>query len=61
VTGGKVGASERRALAEWAGCLNAEAGAEYLNDILLYADGFCGRCAAPWEKVRSPKAIKINM
>lgn len=45
---GHVSAAQRQALAAWARCLGAEAGAKYLGQILKYSDGLAPQPVAPW-------------
>lgn len=45
---GVIGKQRRRALADWASCLGAKAGAAYLSQILQYQDGEAERPDAPW-------------
>lgn len=48
VSQGRSADAARTALAEWARCLGAEAGASYLRRILDYAGGLLDRPAPPW-------------
>lgn len=45
---GKRTPAERRDLARWARCLGADAGARYLDDILVHAAGGGERPTPPW-------------
>ncbi|MCB1815373.1 MAG: hypothetical protein KDK04_27200 [Candidatus Competibacteraceae bacterium] len=45
---GRLNLDERQALADWAKCLGAEAGADYLIRVLEYMDGHAGKPVAPW-------------
>lgn len=47
---GKVGKMERQRIADWASCLGANAGADYLLEILDHMDGMEPRPSAPWKK-----------
>lgn len=47
VTAGPVSSEQRAALAQWAGCLGAAAGADYLAEILAWKPG-APRPLAPW-------------
>lgn len=50
---GPVQAAQRKEIADWARCLGADAGAEYLHQILLFAQNGTGnenRPIAPWDK-----------
>jgi glycosyltransferase involved in cell wall biosynthesis len=53
MTRGRISHAKRSALADWASCLGAEAGARYLINILDYADGRVKQPPPPWEDVRS--------
>ena len=48
---GKVGKTERQQLADWASCLGADAGADYLLEILDHMDGVEPRPSPPWQRV----------
>jgi glycosyltransferase involved in cell wall biosynthesis len=50
VAAGRPSISERTTLASWARCLNADAGADYLLEILDHVDGRCARPLPPWER-----------
>lgn len=47
---GRSSTSERAKLASWARCLNAEAGADYLLEILDHVDGRGARPLPPWQR-----------
>lgn len=47
ITAGPVSSEQRAALAQWAGCLGAAAGADYLAEILAWKPG-APRPLAPW-------------
>jgi glycosyltransferase involved in cell wall biosynthesis len=47
--------SSRSKLAQWAACLQAKAGAEYLSAILHFGDASGARPPAPWESAREPE------
>ncbi|WP_236891841.1 glycosyltransferase [Desulfoluna limicola] len=49
VSKGRLLLGERLALVDWAKCLGADAGANYLLNILEHADGRLGRPLPPWE------------
>ena len=49
---GKPQEQDRRALANWARCLGASAGAEYLRAIVQHSQGAGPRPAPPWERKR---------
>ena len=53
---GKPQESDRRALANWARCLGASAGAEYLRAIVQHSQGAGPRPAPPWERNRCIQA-----
>lgn len=48
IAAGRLSAVERAGLARWAKSLAAEAGAQYLLDILAHTDGLAPRPQAPW-------------
>lgn len=47
VNGGKVRHDQRQRIAEWARCLGANAGADYVVEILDHMDGLTPRPTAP--------------
>lgn len=47
---GRPSSAERASLAAWASCLGADAGADYLLEILDHVDGRGARPLPPWEK-----------
>lgn len=49
---GMVSDARRHKLAEWARCLGADAGANYLMEVLDYMDGRASRPTPPWNKAR---------
>lgn len=53
VNGGKVRHDQRQRIAEWARCLGANAGADYVLEILDHMDGLTPRPTAPWLRGRS--------
>lgn len=50
VVGGLVHEPDRIALADWATCLGAKAGAAYLANILHFVSGIGEKPAPPWSK-----------
>ncbi|MCC7463093.1 MAG: glycosyltransferase family 4 protein [Gammaproteobacteria bacterium] len=50
VRNGRLPSAERASLAAWARCLGAEAGADYLLDVLNHVEGRSERPRAPWER-----------
>ena len=50
VAGGWVQEPDRIALADWATCLGAKAGAAYLANILHFVSGIGEKPAPPWSK-----------
>ena len=48
VNGSKVRHDQRQRIAEWARCLGANAGADYVLEILDHMDGLTPRPTAPW-------------
>ena len=50
VNRGKLGQIQRQRIAEWARCLGANEGADYVLKILDHMDGVMPRPAAPWLK-----------
>lgn len=50
IRNGRPSSAERASLAAWATCLGADAGADYLLEILDHAEGRAARPLPPWEK-----------
>lgn len=50
---GRLSELERNKLAQWARCLGAAAGAEYLRCVLAFSEGRGTRPAPPWTKARA--------
>ena len=48
---GRINPHERSALSEWATCLGADAGAEYLEEIVAHREGGYDQVREPWKKV----------
>ena len=55
---GRLSDGERDALADWAQCLGAEAGAKYLLRVLDHADGRGARPEAPWAATRTTRGME---
>ncbi|WP_440997943.1 glycosyltransferase [Arhodomonas sp. SL1] len=48
MTAGRMSTEQRAALADWARCLGAAAGAKYLESILAHSEDQCERPLPPW-------------